>query len=168
MSPRANLAVFLTGPIGVGKTSLGRRLAHRLQGAFLDGDEFSAPDRPWYACIRQTCRNLLREGLAAGEQVGSVVIAYPLRRTDWVFFKRSFEDRGVRTIFVGLRASYAAMVDEGRGRSFSDAERDRIRRMIAEGYDARPFSDLTIETDGASFDAVSAELERQVRSLAGL
>ena len=33
----------------------------------------------------------------------------------------------------------------------------------AEGYDARPFGDLTIETGIAGFDEVLAELERKVR-----
>ena len=34
-------AIFLSGPIGTGKTSLGRMLAEKLGGAFIDGDDHS-------------------------------------------------------------------------------------------------------------------------------
>ena len=124
--------VFVGGPIGAGKTALGRGLAERLQGVFLDGDDFSQSDRPWYACILQTSRGIVRAGVAAVEQTGLAVVAYPLGCTNWIYFKRSFEDRGVRTVFVSLRAAYASIVDEGRGRVFSAGERHRIRGMIAE------------------------------------
>jgi len=32
-------AIFLNGPIGVGKSSLGRALAEALDGSFIDGDD---------------------------------------------------------------------------------------------------------------------------------
>jgi len=157
--------VFLSGPIGVGKSTLGRGLAERLAGVFLDGDDFSQSGRPWYSCILQTSRGILRAGIAAVEQSGVVVVAYPLSRINWVFFKRNFDDRGVGTVFVSLRATYNSIVDEGRGREFSEGERDRIRIMIAEGYGARPFSNLIVDTDVADFDETLAMLERDVRQL---
>ena len=66
-------------------------------------------------------------------------------------------------MFVSLRAAYASIVDEGRGRVFSGKERQRIRGMIEEGYDARSFSDLIVDTDIAGFDETLANLERDVR-----
>lgn len=159
--------VFLSGPIGVGKSTLGRGLAERLGGVFLDGDDFSQSDRPWYSCILQTSRGIVQAGIAAVEQSGVAVVAYPLGRINWVFFKRSFEDRNVRTVFISLRAAYDSIVDEGRGRVFSDEERDRIRVMIAEGYGTRPFSDLIVDTDVADFGETLAVLEREVRQLIG-
>ena len=159
--------IFLSGPIGAGKTTLGRELAARLEGVFLDGDDFSRSDLPWYACILQTSRGILRAGIAGVEQKGISVVSYPLGCINWIYFKRSFEDRGVQTTFVSLRASFSSIVDEGRGRVFSDIERQRIRDMIEEGYDARPFSDLTFDTDIASFDETLANIERGVRGHLG-
>lgn len=158
-------AIFLSGPIGSGKSTLGRELATRLRGAFLDGDDFKLPDSAWYRCILQTSRGIVRAGMAAVARTGTVVVAYPLRRTNWVFFKRSFEDQGVKCLFVSLRASYAAITAEERGRLFSDGERQRIRAMIAKGYGARPFGDLTIDTDAESFSATVDKLECNVRDL---
>ncbi len=155
--------IFLSGPIGAGKTTLGRELAARLQGEFLDGDDFSRSDLPWYSCILQTSRGILRAGIAGVAQKDVAVVAYPLGCTNWIYFKRSFEDRGVQTMFVSLRASYASIVDEGRGRVFSEGERQRIRVMIEEGYDARPFSDLIVDTDVAGFYETLTNLERDVR-----
>ena len=158
-------AVFLSGPIGAGKTTLGRGLAARLEGVFLDGDDFSRSDRAWYECILQTSRGLLCAGLAAVEQTGIVVVAYPLACTNWIYFKRSFEDKDVRTCFVSLRASYASIVHNNRGRSFSPEEQRRIQRMIDEGYGARPFGDLIVDTDIADRDHTLTVLEQGIRRI---
>ena len=50
---------------------------------------------------------------------------------------------------------------------FSDEEQDRIRVMIAEGYDTHPFSDLIVDTDLADFGETLAVLEHEVRQLIG-
>ncbi|WP_143012275.1 hypothetical protein [Methylobacterium phyllostachyos] len=157
--------IFVSGPIGAGKSTLGRGLAEQLAGVFLDGDDFSHPDLPWYSCILQTSRSIVQAGTAAVERFEVAVVAYPLRRTDWVYFKRSFEDRGMKTVFISLRAAYSSIVDPKRGRTFSNEERARIQVMIAEGYGARPFSDLIIDTDLGSFSETLAILERDVRRI---
>ncbi len=95
----------------------------------------------------------------------TIVIAYPLNCINWIYFRRKFEEGGVRPFFVSLRASYASIVNEKRGRVFSSEEQDRIQVMIAEGYDARPFSDLVIDTDLAGFSATLAQLEGEIRRL---
>ena len=96
-------AIFLNGPTGAGKTTLGRAPSERIGGA------------------------------------------------------------GVRPLFVSLQASLAAITSQSRGRSFSDEEKERIRVMIAEGYGARPCSDIGVNTDGPRFAATLAELETGIR-----
>jgi hypothetical protein len=44
-------------------------------------------------------------------------------------------------------------------------EKQRIRVMIAEGYDARPFSDLVLETDRDSFEDALARLVSETQRL---
>lgn len=158
-------AIFLGGPVGVGKTTLGQALAGRLSGRFIDGDDFSSPDHPWYCSILQTSRAIARTGLAMLDHSSSVVIAYPLGCVTWIYFRRKFGDAGVRPLFVSLRASYSSIIATGRGRSFSSAEHDRIQVMIAEGYGVRPFSDLVLDTDKAGFAATLARLEADIRRM---
>lgn len=92
-----------------------------------------------------------------------VVVAYPLGCINWIYFRQRFIEAGASPFFVGLQASFHAIVDERRGRSFSSEEHDRIHVMIAEGYGARPFNDLVVATDKADFATTLAELERQIR-----
>lgn len=157
--------IFLNGPIGAGKTTLGRALAGQLGGGLVDGDDFSVPGRPWYGCILQTCRGIVTAGNEALACGGPVVIAYPLRCMSWIYFRRRFGDAGVGTIFVSLRASYASIVADSRGRRFSADEHERIREMIAQGYGEKPFSDLVVDTDQADFATTLAALEAGVRRL---
>lgn len=158
-------AIFLSGPIGSGKSTLGRALAGRLSGDFIDGDDFAAPDRPWYCSILQTSRAIVRAGMRVLNERSTVVIAYPLGCINWIYFRRKFGDAGVRPHFVSLKASYASIVAEDRGRVFSQEEHERIQVMIAEGYGARPFSDLIIDTGKASFAAILDELESEIRQM---
>lgn len=158
-------AIFLTGPIGVGKTTLGRTLADRVGGGFIDGDDHSCPDRPWYCSILHTSRAIVRTAMEMLETTDTVVIAYPLRCTGWIYFRRRFGDAGVTPLFVSLRASYASIVDERRGRAFSRQEQDRIRTMLAEGYGERPFSDFVLDTDAADLPVTLSTLENEVRRL---
>jgi hypothetical protein len=149
----AGCAVFLSGPIGSGKTTLGRAVAVRLDAAFLDGDDYADQTRPWYGSSLSTSRRIAAAGLAACAEHPVAVIAYPLRCANYVYYRRRFTDAGHRAIFVSLRASAAAILAPSRGRSFDAGERARIAEMIAQGYAYRPFSDLVVDTDAAGFDA---------------
>jgi len=165
MTPR--VAIFLNGPIGAGKSTLGRDLAASLGGGFIDGDDHSDPDRAWYASILRTSRSVLATGLSILETQPCVVIAYPLDRLTWVYYRRRFGDLGVRTVFVSLRASYEAITADDRGRRFSAEEHARIREMIAQGYGERPFSDVIIDTDAQSFEGTVALLRTAVLRVVG-
>ncbi len=157
--------IFLSGPIGSGKSTLGRGLADRLGGSFIDGDDLSDPDHPWYCSILRTSRSMVHHAAAHLETSGLVVIAYPLGCMNWIYFRRRFSDIGVVPLFVSLRASYAAIVEVRRGRVFSPEEHNRIQVMIAEGYGHRAYSDQVIDTDMADFQTTLSVLESKVRAL---
>jgi len=137
-------------------------LAERLSGGFIDGDAFSDPGRPWYCSILQTCRAIVRNSEAILDHKSVVVVAYPLSCIHWIYFRRKFAELGASSAFVSLRASYEAIIDERRGRIFSEEECERIRIMIAEGYGARVFSDLVIDTDTTSFSMTLKRLENEI------
>jgi hypothetical protein len=165
----ARHAIFLSGPIGTGKTTLGRELAVKLSGSFIDGDGFSDPTTRWYCSILKTSRSIVHHASCIIEHNGSlVVIAYPLGCMNWIYFRRKFTDIGAIPLFVSLRASYSAIVDKRRGRLFSPEELDRIKIMISEGYGDRPFSDLVIDTDEGDFHTTLAELEAKIRPMLAL
>lgn len=98
-------ALFLSGPVGVGKTTLGKGLAKRLGGSFIDGDDLADADRPWYGSIHSTCKAITRDSVSALTQYPFVVIAYPLRCVNWIYFRRRLADVGISPYFITLRAS---------------------------------------------------------------
>lgn len=155
--------IFLSGPVGAGKTTLGRGLADRLAASFIDGDDFSAPDRPWFCSIHSTSKAIVREGLAALRHAPTLIIAYPLGCVNWIYYRRHFCDAGVQPHFVSLRAVYRSIVAADRQRTFSAQEHQRIKIMIDEGYGERHFSDLVFDTDQQDFAATLNQLERRIR-----
>ncbi|CAN1568406.1 hypothetical protein MCEMSEM23_03058 [Rhabdaerophilaceae bacterium] len=158
-------AIFVSGSIGAGKTVLGRAAAEALGGAFLDGDDFSEPRKPWFCSSLRTSRAILAETMALHRAYQVVVIAYPLRCVNWIYYRRRLQECGAVVHFISLRASFAASIDPARGRKFSDAEKARIREMIAQGYGERPFSDLVLDTDRDSLEGTIATLKPQLQRL---
>ena len=158
-------AIFLNGPIGAGKTTLGRGLAERLGAGFIDGDDHSDHSKPWYACIRTTSARIVQVGFEMLATHTAVVIAYPLGCSSWIYYRRKFGDAGVKPLFVTLRASYENIVAASRGRQFTPWEHERIATMLREGYDARSFSDLIFDTDKSGFDDTLARLTQEVTAL---
>jgi hypothetical protein len=158
-------AIFLNGPLGVGKSTLGRALAMSLDGAFLDGDDCADPGRPWYASSLRTSRAILRAGLSVVAHRPAVVIAYPLRCSSWIFFRAKFADAGVHPLFVGLSSSYEEITGANRGRRFTADERSRIKVMIEEGYGRQPFNDVVVETGRLSFGVAVQRLASAVLPL---
>lgn len=150
-------AIFLDGPIGVGKTTLGQALAQRCSAAFLDGDDFSGSGKPWYASSLSTNQRILKTSLAAIEATPLVFIAYPIRCVNWVFFNRRFEDAGIETLYVGLQASIDSISGKTRCRVLSPSETARSQQMIEQGYGARPFTDFVVRTDD---EEVAQSVER--------
>lgn len=157
-------AVFFSGPIGVGKTTLGRAVAAELRGSFIDGDDYSDHSKPWFGSSLSTSRKIADATLDALAQAQIAVIAYPLRCTNFVYFQRRIRNGGHRATFVTLRASAASILAPSRGRLFDADERDRAVEMITQGYAHRPFSDFIVDTDVANFSQTVATLVKLVRS----
>ena len=141
------VAIFLCGPIGSGKTTLGRMLAQALGAAFVDGDHHSDRNKPWFASSLSTARSIARTVHEESINGSDVVVAYPLRCREWIFYRRRLAEWGIKTIFVSLGATYDAITGPHRGRSFSSDELVRIQEMIAQGYGVRSFSDVFLRTD---------------------
>jgi len=158
-------AIFFNGPIGAGKTTLGRAVAGRIDAAFLDGDDFADHSKPWFASSLTTSDRIATAALEALRERRAVVVAYPLRCTNYVYYRRRMSDAGHRSIFVTLRASAASILADDRGRQFDAGERERIVEMISQGYADRSFSDLTIETDVADVDRTVDVIVEQLAPL---
>ena len=158
--------VFLNGPVGVGKTTLGRGLAATMGAGFMDGDDYSDSSKPWYCSTLQCSKAIVRQAKSLLQKNSTVIVSYPIRCSSWIYYRRHFSDDGIETLFVSLRASFGSIVDHGRGRLFDEAEQQRIQTMIAEGYGDRPFSDLILDTDKTSFEdtlrRLTIEIERMM------
>lgn len=155
-------AFLLDGPIGSGKTTLGRQTAARLGFAFIDGDDYSAPG-PWLRSILTTSRAIAAAGIAALGPSRGVVIAYPIRCKDWIFYRETFARAGVACHCIGLTADIHHI--SGRARQLSSNELARSVEMIKEGYGRRSFSSVIIRTDTAGFEETCQQLVIEMRHL---
>jgi hypothetical protein len=151
-------AIFLTGTIGAGKTTLGRALARALGGGHVEGDDYHQPPKPWFATSLSTCRGVLGAALALAAEGRPAIVSYPLRCREWIFYRRRLGEAGIRSAFVSLVAGEKALLSPGRGRTFDAGDRRRIVEMLDQGYGARPFADLVVRTDQGSVDEALAGL----------
>lgn len=165
MASTGRHVIVLNGPIGAGKTTLGRALAHELDAAFIDSDDLSDPGKRWFEEVLTTSRALVRAGLEALECRSTLVVAKPLRTRDWRFLKARFGAVGIAVHCVTLSARLDAILDPARGRSLDADERARAAEMIQQGYAARPFSVAVVDTDREDFPATAARLAEVCRGL---
>jgi predicted kinase len=159
------VVMFLNGSIGAGKTTLGRALAARIGAAFIDSDDLQDHAERWVDQVLTVSERLVCAAMDALSHHPVVIVARPLRARDWMYFRARFAVRGIATCCISLTASEAAIMAPSRGRIFDRDERARIRRMIAEGYGARRFSDRIVHTDQRSFSETVVELAVHCRAL---
>lgn len=155
--------IFLNGPIGVGKTVLGRLAAAELGASFIDSDEMGDPSKRWFEQGLSTSRALVEGVVTALRERPVVLVARPLRARDWAFFKRRFEAQEIVVRCITLAAPADSILGPNRGREFDAAERSRISEMIAQGYGNRPFSEAIVETDRASLAETAHTLAAHCR-----
>ena len=157
--------IFLNGPIGVGKTVLGRLATADLGASFIDSDDLGDPSKQWFEQVLSTATALVHAGIVALRDRPVVIVATPLRTRDWIFFKGHFEAEDVTVYCITLTARLELILGSGRGREFDAEERVRIKEMIAQGYASRPFSHAIVETDRASLANTADRLVGVCRSL---
>lgn len=159
--------IFLNGPIGAGKSTLGRAVASEIDAAFIDGDELRDHSKSWIDENLALSKKLVCAALDALKVRPALIVAWPLRARDWRYFRARFAARGIETYCMTLTASQDAILAPSRGRIFDLDEQARIGQMIAEGYGTRPFSDVIVATDQRSFPETVAELVACSRKLVG-
>jgi len=166
--------VVLTGFMGTGKSSVGRRLADRLGAAFVDTDErieasagMSVPAilaTLGESYFQQIERRVLADALGDGSVVatGDSAIMDPANEA------RMHEAGPV----ICLTADVDVILGRGgagivRPALDPEARRARITRLLAERADAYGRADLCIDTSHRSIDAVVDEIVAYLRRHAG-
>jgi len=157
--------IFINGPIGAGKTTLGRGVAEKLGGIFIDSDDLRDPSKTWLEEVLSGSRRLIQACIAALSDTSLVIVAMPLRNREWAFLQAMLQTEGITVFCVTLAASRDNILAENRGRIFSSDERNRIEEMLFQGYAKRSFSDLIIRTDKSGFADTLKELEKACRTL---
>jgi hypothetical protein len=138
--------VHINGPINSGKSTLGRALAASLpEASFIDGDDHDAPDdAPLDVRIEAALRRI--EAEIATKQGRYLVVAYPLDDVDYERLKAATDRYGARFLVLTLAPPLEAALTNRGQRALSSEEKRRIVEMYDEGYHARPFSDLVLDT----------------------
>jgi len=157
--------INLDGTIGVGKTTFGRILASRFAGQHLDGDDFRAYGKPWYASSFSTCKQLRAASIKALSKTSVVFISRPMRCLDWVYFHHHFQLCDIRFFSIGLQADYKSITAPQRGRLFSEGETTRMQEMITQGYGIRPYSEHVFRTDQHTINDTAKLIEQSLRKI---
>lgn len=119
---------------------------------FIDGDDHDAPSHlpyteQWALALARLTR------LIAQAQERYLVIAYPLEQDSYEQILAACRQRGARLRVVTLAPTLTAAQSDRGGRILTDWERQRIAQMYLEGYAARPFSDLVVDTSATDAQA---------------
>ena len=154
--------LLFDGPIGVGKTSLGCDVASQLGFGFIDGDDHAGHGH-WLSSILSTSRKIVSATEALLRSHKGAIVSYPLRCTNWLFYKATFERMGIDVYSIGLIADIDSI--SNRERDLTIDELVRSREMIDQGYGQREFHDLIFRTNQASFEVTSQNLTARLSKL---
>ncbi|MCK6370291.1 MAG: shikimate kinase AroK [Gammaproteobacteria bacterium] len=170
----SNASIFLVGPMGAGKSAVGRKLAEELGREFLDSDEViesrTGVDIPYIferegeSGFRTRERHVIEELT----QLPGIVLATGGGAVQDPANREHLASRG-RVVYLH------ATVDQQLKRTRSGRERPMLKggdpREILEALMAlrdpkyREIADFTIETDGRRVTAVTREIRRRLAEL---
>ena len=97
----------------------------------------------------------------------TAIVAYPLRCTNYLYFRGRMADAGHGLIVVSLDTAYETIVHTQRGRAFSADEQARIAEMLAQGFGFCLFCVLVVDTGAGTFDATADLLVARLRPRLG-
>jgi hypothetical protein len=142
--------IHINGPINSGKSTLGRALSEALpEASLIDGDDHDAPDdAPLGVRIEAALSRIETEVAKARGRY--LVVAYPLDEADYRRLKDAAGRRGARFLVLTLAPQLEVALKDRGARALSLEEKNRIVEMYGEGYHARPFSDLVLDTSALS------------------
>ncbi|WP_454695227.1 shikimate kinase [Achromobacter aegrifaciens] len=124
---------------------------------FIDGDDHDAPSHLPYP--EQWAQALARiTDLIATTQDRYLVIAYPLEQDSYEQILAACQQRSALLRVVTLAPTLAAAQSNRGGRILTDWERQRVAQMYLEGYAARPFSDLVLDTSGTDAQSSARQI----------
>lgn len=150
------MLVWLTGTINSGKSTVGRLLAEKLGGHYLDCDSLVARDKALYKWVQGTLDAALERMCAAQEPV---VADYPLRPVDWEYLHGALPH--LRCICL---APPLEVVLTNRGtRELTEDEKERIKQMYATGYNKPPFAELVMNNHGQHPEETTAQILRHLQ-----
>ena len=140
--------IHLNGAINSGKSSVGRALSRLLPGAvFIDGDDHDAPgDAPLATRIQAALQRI--EAHIADAACPYLIVAYPLDQETYERLSAATARRGARFLVLTLAPPLTVALTDRGARTLTSRERARIIEMYDEGYHARPFSDVVLDTSG--------------------
>jgi hypothetical protein len=151
------MVICINGSINSGKSTIARLLAEHLRDArFVEGDDHDGHELPFEQMIARAVQRLAAIITEAQE---TLVIAYPLRETDFAILRQAAAASRRPLLVVTLAPPLEVVLAPRGARRLDDGERARIREMYAEGYHARPFSDLVIGGEPTPDAVVAAILE---------
>lgn len=91
----------------------------------------------------------------------TVIVSWPLRCTNWIYFRQLFERMDITCRCIGLTADIAAI--SARERTLSAGEIARSTEMIDQGYGQRSFNEFTVRTDEVDFDETCCRLMKRIQ-----
>ena len=161
---KALSVIPINGPINSGKSTVGRALAIMLPDAkFIDGDDHDAtatlpgPEKWAVAIARIECH-------IETADCRYLVVAYPINHGEFKRLLAACQRRSAQFVVVTLNPPLETALSDRGSRRLTPWEKKRIVEMYMEGYQARPFSGLFIDTSRRSPQDCARAIANHVES----